>query len=115
MSFEFAEFVTNLDHGRVNQRLTEELKEVVAAVQETNRVGKLAIVLTVKREANQAVVVVDSKPQVPRPPHHGTLFHFGLNEEGSLVRDDPRQLSLRQLPEQEMVDIEEEEEMLDNE
>jgi len=91
---DFAEFLTNLVNGDVNNRLTDELREVTEAVHETGLVGELRIVLKIKKEGSRAMVSTDITKKVPEHPIHGTLFYFG---NGGLVRDDPRQMSMKGL------------------
>lgn len=85
---DFAEFVTDLDHGKINQHLTEQLAKVVAAVEDTGKQGELIIRLLVKKEGKMAVVGVEIKAKAPQHPLHGTLFYIGDN--GELLREDPR-------------------------
>lgn len=92
---DFAEFITDLSHGSVNQRLTEDLAQVVEAVQETGRVGELTIKLNVKLEGGMAVVNTEIKSKAPRAPLPGTMFFVGNN--GSLHREDPRQTKMKSL------------------
>lgn len=91
----FSEFVTDLDHGRIDQLATERLAEVVRAVEETGKVGELVIRFAVKLEGKMAVVGCEIKSKVPEHPLHGTLFYVGGN--GELLRDDPRQMPLKGL------------------
>jgi len=92
---DFAEFITDLAHGDINQKLTDALAEVTNAVEETGKVGELSIKFTVKKEGKMAIVAVDIKKKCPEHPLHGTLFYIGDN--GELLRDDPRQLRLKGL------------------
>ena len=92
---DFATFITDLDHGKINQHLTEILAAVVAAVEDTGKVGEVTLKITVKKEGKMAIIGVDVKGKEPKHPLHGTLFYIGEN--GELLRDDPRQLSLKNL------------------
>lgn len=92
---DFSEFITDLDHGKINQKLTEELARVVDAVEDTGLVGELTVKLKVKREGKMATVHLDIRTKCPAHPLHATLFYFGVN--GELLREDPRQLSLKTL------------------
>ena len=92
---DFAEFITDLSHGSVNQRLTEDLAKVVEAVQETGRTGELTIKLNVKLEGGMAVVNTEVKSKAPKPPLPGTMFFVG--EKGLLHREDPRQTRMKTL------------------
>lgn len=92
---DFAEFITDLAHGNINQKLTEALAEVTDAVEETGKAGELTIKFQVRKEGKMAVVAVDVKKKVPEHPLHDTLFYIGDN--GELLREDPRQLRLKGL------------------
>lgn len=92
---DFSEFITDLDHGQINQALSDKLAEVVAAVADTGKDGELTIKLTIKREGKMATVGCTAKTKVPEHALHGTLFYFG---QSGLVRDDPKQISLPSVP-----------------
>lgn len=92
---DFAEFITDLAHGDINQKLTEALAQITTAVEDTGKVGELTLKLHVKKEAKMAAVSVDFKVKVPSHPLRGTLFYIGAN--GELLREDPRQMSLKGL------------------
>lgn len=91
---DFSEFVTDLADGRVNQRLTATIAEICEAVQDTGLVGELNVKFTFKKESSRAIVAVEIKEKVPRHPEHATLFYFGNN---GLVREDPKQLTMKGL------------------
>lgn len=74
MEIDFAEFVTDLDRGRVNQQLGEQLMRVIDAVQETGKSGKLTVTFTVAKESNMAQVV-------------GPSFAFVMHRRGDIERD----------------------------
>lgn len=93
---EFHELLAELDHGRVNQRLTEFLAEVTSGVAETSKTGEITLTLKVKKEGEMAAVTADVKIKRPEHPMHGTLMYFGTNNT-SLHRENPRQLKLREV------------------
>jgi hypothetical protein len=92
---DFAEWFAELDHGNVNQIVSAKLGELASAVQETGKVGKLAITVVLKKEGTLALAVANVKVTKPEHPSHGTLFHFGPG--CTLMREDPRQLSMREV------------------
>lgn len=92
---DFATVVTDLADGTVNQRLSEKLAELVMAVEETGKSGTMTVKIGVKKEGTMAIVGVECTTKIPEHPMHGTLFHLG--RAGALLRDDPRQLPLRNL------------------
>lgn len=89
---QFCALIEELDHGQVDQHLSEMLTELATAVQATGDSGTLTVKVTVAAEGNKAVVTVAASHKVPRDPMHSTLFFFG--RDGELVRDDPKQLAL---------------------
>lgn len=91
----FSEFITELSHGQVEQRLTEELAELTTAVEETGKVGTLTIKIHIKKEGSVAAVACESDMKKPKHPIHGSILHFGQN--GALLREDPRQMKLKNL------------------
>ncbi len=101
----FSEFITDLSHGQVEQRLTQELAELVEAVEGTGKIGTLTLKIHVKREGSVAAVVCESSMKKPKDPMHGTIMHFGNN--GALLREDPRQLKLKNLDQPKLRTVEE--------
>lgn len=89
------DILEELDHGQVTQRLSEKLAEVVAAVEETGKSGSITLKITVKKEGVHAMVGCDVKVTTPEHPTHGTLFWFAG---GALLRENPKQLKLSELP-----------------
>lgn len=102
-TLDFAEFITDLDHGRVNQQLGDELQHIAEEVERTGQSGELTIRLKVKREGTMCAITIDSKNKVPKDPMHGSLFYFG--SDGQLHREDPRQMRLRNLKDQPVRDL----------
>lgn len=102
---DFAEFVTDLAHGSINQKLTMALAQVTNAVEDTGKAGELTLKLQIKKEGKMAAVVVDIRKKVPEHPLHGTLFYIGAN--GELLREDPRQMRLKGLEKPTLKTVEE--------
>lgn len=95
----FAEFCANYGRGDLDHRLVETMKEIVRAVRETEKVGKLTLTLKVSPNGDGIVILSsDIKKLVPEPSVPDALFF--TNEEGELLRRDPRQqdLPLREVP-----------------
>jgi hypothetical protein len=91
----FSEFITDLDHGRIDQEATERLAELTRAVQETKKVGELTLKLSLKFESGRAIVVPEIKIKKPQHGLLGTLFYVGEN--GELLRDDPKQEVMKEI------------------
>ncbi len=92
---DFGDFITDLAHGAVNQRLTEKLLEIADAVCETHNAGELILKLKIKEDGGMAVVTAAISTKKPEKAVAGTLFFFGPG--GALTREDPRQLRLKQI------------------
>lgn len=104
MKKDFCEFLKDLDHGRVVEECGEELRRVVKAVRETGGTGKLVLTLNVKNESMRAAVEPKLDVKEPRHKMQGSLFFFDNQEEGGLVREDPKQMTLKALPERQVKD-----------
>ena len=91
---DFTELVTDLDHGRVHQQLSEQLALIIDGVQTHGTAGQLVLKLSVHKEGDRAVVTPVVASKIPAEPPAPTLFFFG--KEG-LTREDTRQLTLRDL------------------
>lgn len=92
---DFATFITEIDYGNVNAKFGEKLSKLIAAVNDTGRSGEMTVKIAVKKEGTMAVVTASSTSKIPEHPLNGSMFFFG--EGGSLHREDPRQLKLKNL------------------
>lgn len=92
LDFDFAEFLTEFNHGELNQQLGARLREVVAAVQEHKKVGELTVKFTIKHGGSTAIVVPEIKSKTPNTAPEGAAFY--VREDGALVRNDPRQVTI---------------------
>jgi len=93
---DFLDVVTDLDDGKVHQKLTDELAKMIAAVQETSLSGAITLTLKAKPKGREVYVVAEIKAKVPKEGNMATLFF--VDKGGSLTREDPAQLSLRTVP-----------------
>jgi len=92
---DFTTVIEELAHGDVNRQASEQLAEVVRAVEATGKKGRIVVVLEVTREGAHCVLsaaIKTTKPQVGNP---STMFFFG--KDGAILRDDPRQLDLKSI------------------
>ena len=95
---DFATFILDLNYGQVNAEASNLLAEITAAVMEHAKPGTLTIKIKVDKQGDMAVAtseVVSKVPQATIPP---TSFFFGKDGR-SLTREDPRQMTFRQLGE----------------
>lgn len=81
--------------GRVVDDATQKLARVVESVMETKKAGTLTIQLTVKPQKNDdEQVVIVSKVSAKTPELDLPDAIFFVDEDFSLVRDDPKQREL---------------------
>lgn len=88
----FTDVLRDIRKGRVVEAAGEELAEVVRAVLDTNKGGKLTLELSVKpngRGDNAVIVGAKLKSTKPQAELPDALFYADLD--GDLLRDDPTQ------------------------
>ena len=87
----FTDFLRDIRSGFVVTQASEALVEVVAAVRETGKTGKLVLTITLKPEADsrQTNVLCDVKTTIPRRSIVPSIFF--ASDEGELLRSDPDQ------------------------
>ena len=90
----FADTIRLLSGGRLDELLLESMREVVAAVHETGKPGKLTLTLTVKpnEERRSVMISPDVKTSAPKPNAGESLFFS--TEDGEMMRTDPKQPDL---------------------
>lgn len=92
---EFVSWLLEHNKGRTADEMTEKLAELVVAVQETGKPGKLQLTISVSpaKGVDDMVVVSDSvrlnAPVLDRP---ATMFF--ASRDGELTRDHPNQQSM---------------------
>lgn len=101
---DFVELVKQIDYGKANVRLSKKVTQLIAAVNDTGLAGTLTVKFNIKKENNAAIVSIDATSKIPEHPISGSLFFFG--EGGTLHREDPRQLRLRELDEPKLRTVE---------
>lgn len=88
----FTDVLRAIRKGRVVDELTEQLAEVVKAVEATGKKGELVLKLTVQpqgKDDNAKKVSTKITAKLPQPDMPDALFF--ADAEGSLLRDDPTQ------------------------
>ncbi len=89
----FLDFLREHRNGLTHDELTDSLNELVAAVAETEKGGKISITFAVKPNGDGAVMVLDEvKVTKPKPTKGGSLFF--ITPENNLTRMDPKQPQL---------------------
>lgn len=96
----FAAFLCQHARGRSERELSDRLRELVEAVEETGKAGSISYTVTIKPQGNadHAVLVSDQvKTKLPELDRPASIFF--ADERYRLVRSDPRQLSFESLTE----------------
>jgi len=92
---DFAATLAQLAKGKTNTQLSEQLREVVAAVAKTKKNGKLQITINVKPQKSvEGAVIVSAVSKANAPAFEQPASIFYATDDGNLVRDDPHQQSL---------------------
>jgi hypothetical protein len=87
----FVAAFTGIDHGAVSGEADTGLAELVQAVRETGRKGKVTVVLEVRPyKGNDINVEVAAAVTVALPKAEPRAGLFFVSEGGHLTRDDPR-------------------------
>lgn len=94
---QFTVTLEELSHGKVLERLDEEIAIVVDAVADTTKKGHLNLKLIVAWENGMAMVTAEVSSKIPRHGLPASLFYFGEQGDGRLHREDPRQMKLKGL------------------
>lgn len=93
MARAFNAVLADLSGGRVHESLTDQLSELVTAVLETGKSGKISLEVTVKPNGVGAVLTnAKVKATIPEATAGDTVFFATAG--GDLVRNDPRQAEI---------------------
>ena len=93
MSRPFGDVLGDLAGGTTYDALGEALTELVLAVRETGKQGKLTFTLTVKANGKSGISLTDTiSNKLPASPRGDTLFF--TDQDGGLHRNDPQQRDL---------------------
>lgn len=93
--FDFAEWLKELGHGKLNKRLSKALPKLALACDKTmvaGATGTIVITLKVGAKGGMAEVKPTIKVTEPQPGVPGGVFYVG--DAGELVDEDPRQQKL---------------------
>lgn len=94
----FAAWLREVQNGRTHDEATTKLAEVVEAVAETGKAGKLTLTFTIKpMKGNTDVLLVEDAVVSKAPQHDRKASIFYPDEHGNLTRTDPHQPELEGL------------------
>lgn len=88
----FAAILQQMDKGRVHDLLTEELRDLVAAVSDVHKAGTLTLKIKVgpmKDDPEILVVTGETVLKAPKRPAHPSIFF--ADDNFNLTRDNPHQ------------------------
>lgn len=88
----FGAFVSELADGDLERRITSELAEIVRAVEDTGKPGKLQINILIGTDGKFIRVAADTKVTIPKPPCAGTQFF--KDDRGGLHVENPAQVEM---------------------
>ena len=89
----FAQILATLGGGNVANSLDDKLTEVVEAVHLNNKVGSITIKLKILPNGENGITIEEEiASKVPQPNRGKTLFF--TDDNGNLLRNDPRQSDL---------------------
>ncbi|SEG15935.1 hypothetical protein SAMN05444390_1011525 [Marinobacterium lutimaris] len=92
----FINTLSTMDYGVTANELSDDLAELLRAVQDTGKQGTLTLKLTVKPESlatGQVGIIADTTLKAPQQPKD-KAFMF-MTPDGNLQREDPRQKRLQ--------------------
>jgi hypothetical protein len=88
----FVEILGELSGGDIERDLTVGLNEVVKAVQDVGKPGKLTITIDVRRGPKMIQVSASIKQNVPKMPREVTAMY--VDDTGNLQVENPRQTAM---------------------
>ncbi|MGW5741552.1 hypothetical protein [Amycolatopsis sp. NPDC003861] len=92
---DFAAFLMEHRRGKSHAELSEALRDLVVAVEETRKAGTLTYTLKIKpQERTPGAVMVADQIKCSLPEHERSESIFFATESGELIRNDPRQTAL---------------------
>lgn len=93
---DFAVLLTGLDRGRPNRDLSNAMQEVVQAVIDTGKPGKVQLTLTIKQQkgVEGAAVQIGADVRKTEPKFDPKTTLYFADEDGTLTRTDPNQANL---------------------
>jgi hypothetical protein len=87
---QFTDVLSELDRGEVVAELTKQLYAVVEGIKETHKPGSVGVTLGLSMTGRGSLTVVAKvSSKVPEVPPDPTTFF--VDEDGTLMRDDPKQ------------------------
>ena len=92
----FMDFLREQRNGLLHDELSDKLQELVAAVVEAKKAGKITITIALKPEGDVIVSADEVKVALPKVPNSPSIFFPTV--ENNLQRQDPRQAAMELRP-----------------
>ena len=94
----FADVLREIQGGRSHDELSEAFRDLILAVEETGKGGKLTFTLDVKpMKGGDGVLVLTDAHAVKKPQHDRKASLFYATKDGNLSKDNPNQLAFDSL------------------
>lgn len=90
---QFSDLMTTVSGGEFDANVTSDLRDLIAAVNETGGSGTLTVTLKVKKEKRMVVVKPTHKTALPKPAVDADMFF--VDEHERLTKDDPKQTRIK--------------------
>lgn len=90
---QFSDLMTTVSGGEFDANVTTDLRDLIAAVNETGGSGTLTVTLKVKKDKRMVVVKPTHKTTLPKPAVDADMFF--VDEHERLTKDDPKQTRLK--------------------
>lgn len=91
----FADILRDIRGGQVSDQAAVSIQELVAAVREHGKKGTLTLQITVEpMKNNEAALAVSGEVTLKAPKAAPKAAIFFADNDGNLLRDDPRQIAL---------------------
>ena len=90
----FDETLRKIRRGVLINELTEQMQDVVKAVEDTGKSGEITIKLTIKKFSRMNAIDITDKVTVKLPQDQPESTMMFATPEGNLVTEDPRQQKL---------------------
>lgn len=94
MSNNILETCRNIGGGRFIDEASEKLAELIRAVNESGRTGKVELIIGVKKATRGGAMHVTGKVKLTKPAEEPMEAMLFSDEEGRLLTEDPKQQKL---------------------
>jgi hypothetical protein len=90
----FASFLQEVQNGRTHDELSEAFRDLITAVTETGKGGKLTFTVDVKpMKGGDGVLVITDTFTAKKPTHDRKTSLFYADDNGNLSKENPNQLT----------------------